>query len=143
MEHLLFFSFLIAIISNVLFSSMVRINNKSYHIFEIMMVISLFFTGLILVKLGQNSGQNNDYKYVWQDYGRWFMIYCLLRFGLYSVIYNKITKQPLSHLGTWGLDRFLNWLINEKLNQGPDAILWFYFMSNFISIAMYIVIVWF
>lgn len=125
MIHLIFFLILISIISNALFSSMNRINNKAYHYFEVILVVSTVLIGYCF----------GIYQ---KDHITFTLIYTFLRFGLYSIIFNKIVGQKINYIGQWGLDRFLRWLLYDKLNQSSDLIIYLYFMSLFIGIGLYL-----
>lgn len=132
MLTILYFCMLIGIISNALFSSMDRINNKDYHFFEIITLVTHIGIGVYIVYIGL------ELNYVWQNYVTWLIIYILLRFALYSAIYNFKTNRPIYYLGSWGLDQFLNWLIFKKMNQSPDAIVWLYIMGFIVGTGMYV-----
>jgi len=127
MIHIIFILIIASIVFNALYSSLNRVNNTIYHWFEVLTVLTLFSLGYFV----------SQYTYT-EDYITIVMIYITLRFGLYSAIFNIIIKQPLNYLGNWGIDRFLKFILYTKLNQGGDAILWFYFMSIFIGVGLYL-----
>jgi len=125
MIHIIFILTIISIISNSIYSSMNRLNNKDYHWFELLMFISTFGLGYLIALHEEN-------------YITFSIMYLCLRFGLYNLVFNIIVYKPLNYLGDWGEDKFIKWLFYNKFNQPTNLILSFYFMAIFAGVGLYL-----
>lgn len=78
-------------------------------------------------------------KYSLNNCIEWLVIAILLRFSLYSAIWGKVAYNDMSYLGDKARsDKFIKWLLYDKMEQGKDALLWLYIVAFLISIMIYL-----